>query len=65
MTLEDAVRDFVVWEPGESLICVLCQRKRGGADPPGNWFRHSPSQRRRIPIIGPAGALGYLEYVHE
>ena len=62
--MEDAVGDFVLWGPGESLICVLCNRERGSADPPGRWFRHSPSQRRRVPIFGDYGSvLGYLEYI--
>jgi hypothetical protein len=64
------VRDFMIWEPGEKLYCVLCDKESGGADPPGNWFRHRPSHRRRIPILGPGdlfgpgdAVLGYLEYV--
>jgi hypothetical protein len=61
------VSDFVTWEPGETVICVLCGRERGGGDPPGRWMRHRPSQRRRIPIFGevPGRALGYLEYIRE
>lgn len=71
--MEAAVSDFVIWEPGETVICVLCNRERGGDDPPGNWFRHQPSARRRIPIFHaeqmPWGrladrCLGYLEYIH-
>jgi hypothetical protein len=58
------VSDFVIWEPGETVTCVLCERERGGDDPPGNWFRHRPSHRRRVPIFGPFGSvLGHLEYV--
>jgi hypothetical protein len=58
------VRDLIVWEPGQTLFCVLCERERGGADPPGNWTRHRPSQRRRMPIWGPGDAvLGHLEYI--
>lgn len=57
--------DFVIWEPGQITICVLCSGERGGADPPGPWIRHRPSARRRIPIFGPPGTvLGYLEYVN-
>ena len=57
--------DFVLWEPGETVICVLCGRERGGEDPPGNWMRHRPGRRRRIPIFGPnRSILGHLEYVH-
>jgi hypothetical protein len=64
--MEAAVSDFVIWEPGETVICVLCNRERGGDDPPGNWMRHRPSQRRRIPIFGERwGTLGYMEYIHE
>ena len=58
--------DFVIWEPGETMTCVLCGRERGGSDPPGYWMRHRPSNRRRIPIFGMRGWLvpmGYLEYV--
>jgi hypothetical protein len=57
------VRDFVLWEPGLSLICVLCEHERGGADPPGPWFRHN--SLRRIPIFHAdlPGPLGYLEYI--
>jgi hypothetical protein len=60
------VSDLLIWEPGETLICVLCERERGGADPPGPWFRHWPSRRQRVPIFG-AGleVLGYLEYLYE
>jgi hypothetical protein len=68
--MEAAVCDFVDWEPGSTVICVLCKAERGGVDPPGPWFRHRPSHRRRIPIfdgrfdrIIPHRALGYLEYV--
>lgn len=58
--------DLVIWEPGETVICVLCERERGGDDPPGPWFRHSPSQRRRIPIFSKYNTvLGYLEYIRE
>jgi hypothetical protein len=62
------VSDFAVWEPGLPVECVLCGQVRGGADPPGPWFRHRPSHRRRIPIydgrfVVPGRALGYLEYV--
>lgn len=57
--------DFVVWEPGETVICILCGGERGGDDPPGNWIRHRPSHRRRIPIFGPHGStLGHMEYIH-
>lgn len=57
--------DFVVWEPGLTTICMLCNGERGGDDPPGRWQRHVPTQRRRIPIWGPHGSvLGYLEFVH-
>lgn len=63
--MEAAVRDFVLWEPGETLTCVLCGRVRGGDDPPGPWFRHQPSARRRMPIYGPHGSvLGYMEYIY-
>jgi hypothetical protein len=68
--MEAAVSDFVIWEPGETVMCVLCGRERGGDDPPGNWMRHRPSQRRRVPIFG-VGAfdrlvvLGHMEYVHD
>jgi hypothetical protein len=59
------VSDLITWEPGETLVCVLCERERGGADPPGSWFRHRPSRRRRIPIFGPElEVLGHLEYVY-
>ena len=58
------MRDFVVWEPGETLTCVLCGRERGGTDPPGPWFRHQPSHRRRIPIFQGPATVGYLEYVY-
>jgi hypothetical protein len=63
------VSDFVVWEPGETLVCALCGRERGGSDPPGPWFRHQPSARRRIPIFhvsahGYVATVGYLEYVY-
>jgi hypothetical protein len=46
--------------------CALCECAQGGDDPPGNWFRHRPSHRRRIPILGPVAgrALGYLVYIH-
>lgn len=59
---------MVLWEPGQTLFCVLCQHERGGADPPGPWFRHRPSHRRRIPIYKADGwavtvPMGYLEYV--
>jgi hypothetical protein len=56
---------MVLWEPGLSLICAICGHERGGADPPGPWFRHSPSNRRRIPIFhaDSPGTLGYLEYI--
>jgi hypothetical protein len=58
------VRDLIVWEPGQTLICVLCGRERGGDDPPRNWIRHRPSHRRRIPIWGPGDAvLGHFEFV--
>ena len=63
------MRDFVVWEPGQVLICALCNRERGGDDPPGNWQRHYGSARRRVPIFGgseigmPDQILGYLVYV--
>ncbi len=59
--------DFVVWEPGETLFCVLCNGERGGSDPPGRWFRHHPSQRRRVPIFGPfpGSVVGYMEYVQQ
>ena len=66
--MEAAVSDFVVWEPGETLTCIICKRERGGADPPGPWFRHQPSNRRRIPIFHVrnrwVAAVGYLEYVN-
>jgi len=62
--MEDAVSDFVIWEPGETVICMICDGERGGGDPPGNWFRHRPSHRRRIPIFGPGRSiLGHLEYI--
>lgn len=63
------MRDLVMWEPGFVLCCALCGHERGGDDPPGPWFRHRPSHRRRIPIYkakgwpGLAVPLGYLEYV--
>lgn len=61
--MEDAVSDFAVWEPGETVLCVLCNCERGGDDPPGPWFRHQPSQRRRIAIFGDRmRPLGYLVY---
>ena len=57
------MRDFVTWEPGETLTCVLCGHKRGGDDPPGNWQRHYGTARRRIPVLGPQGAvLGHMIY---
>lgn len=64
--MEAAVSDFVVWEPGLTVVCVLCNGERGGDDPPGPWFRHRPSQRRRVPIFDAAGPgiMGYLCYVH-
>jgi len=61
------VCDFVDWEPGQTTICVLCNGERGGDDPPGPWFRHRPSQRRRIAIYEESDArrpMGYLEYVY-
>jgi len=63
------VRDFVGWEPGYTIICVLCNGERGGEDPPGPWQRHYGSNRRRIPIYGPPHSegdsiLGYMEYIH-
>jgi hypothetical protein len=53
---------MVIWEPGETLWCAICQCERGGADPPGPWFRHSPSHRRRVPIYQGRSRLpvGYL-----
>lgn len=62
------MRDLVLWEPGETLICAICGIERGGADPPGPWFRHRPSHRRRIPIYKADGwatgvPMGYLEYI--
>jgi hypothetical protein len=66
--MEAAVRDFMVWEPGQTLICALCEGERGGDDPPGPWFRHQPSARRRIPIFHQGEwsmpIMGYLEYVY-
>ena len=58
--------DFIVWEPGETVICVLCGKERGGADPPGPWTRHYNAGRRRVPIYGAEGrfVLGYMEYFH-
>ena len=59
------MRDLVLWEPGETVICVLCNHERGGDDPPGLWFRHRPSDRRRIPIFDAEPfwrPLGYLVY---
>lgn len=65
VSVEAAIRDLLNWEPGGTLICVLCERERGGADPPGPWFRHRPSRRRREPIFGEnLEVLGYLEYVY-
>lgn len=65
--MEAAVSDLVKWEPGETIICVLCDREHGGDDPPGPWFRHRPTHRRRIPIFdtqhGWRTPLGYLVYV--
>jgi hypothetical protein len=66
--MKDAVSDFIDWEPGYSVICVLCNRERGGGDPPGPWMRHRPSQRRRIPIFDACDGrnpMGYLEYIHD
>jgi hypothetical protein len=55
---------MVMWEPGETLICAICQGERGGADPPGPWFRRRPGDVRRIPIFQrtPLLPLGYMEY---
>lgn len=65
--MEAAVSDFVTWEPGQTVICVLCGGERGGDDPPGPWQRHYGSARRRVPIFhvqGPwVATVGYLEYV--
>lgn len=66
--MEVAVCDFADWEPGRTVECILCECKRGGDDPPGPWFRHRPSHRRRIPIfdsLKPHRPLGYLEYIYE
>jgi hypothetical protein len=56
---------MVLWEPGETLICAICERERGGDDPPGPWFRHRPSHRRRIVIFhrNPLLPMGHLEYI--
>lgn len=52
---ESAAVDFVVWEPGGTLICVECKSTRGGDHPPGNWVHHYPSHRWRIPIFAAGG----------
>lgn len=66
--MEAAVSDFVLWEPGETVTCVLCGKERGGDDPPGPWHRHQPSARRRIPIFHAQGRwiarVGYMEYIY-
>lgn len=61
--------DFIVWEPGETVICVLCGKERGGADPPGPWTRNYSTGRRRVPILRfqigmPPATVGYMEYFH-
>jgi hypothetical protein len=64
--MQAAVSDFVDWEPGKAVVCVLCGRERGGADPPGPWIRNRQTHRRRMPIFhwSPLYPLGYLEYVY-
>jgi hypothetical protein len=61
---QDAINDFVMWEPGDYVTCALCDFERGGDDPPGPWIRHLPSNRRRIRIFGEYhGLLGYFTLV--
>ena len=60
---------MILWTPGEAFVCRVCGHSSGD-DPPGPWFRHRPSHRRRIPIFQGGEAFmwlatpGYLEYVH-
>ena len=68
--MEDAVSDFVVWEPGETVVCILCNRQRGGDNPPGNWQREYDTNRRRVPIYGErifpwSPPLGFMEWTQE
>ena len=51
------------------MICVLCGKERGGADPPGPWTRNYSTGRRRVPILHfqigmPPATVGYMEYFH-
>lgn len=65
--MEDAVSDFVEWEPGMTIICALCEHERGGDDPPRPWQRNYKTHRRRIGIYDAGDArwpMGYLEYIH-
>lgn len=61
--------DLVEWEPGQTVICMLCEGERGGDDPPGPWIRHRstslPAFVRRMPIFDaqrPWKPLGYFVY---
>jgi hypothetical protein len=59
------VRDFAFWEPGTVRVCAVCQREYEDVDPPGPWFRHKPSHRRRIPIYGAVAGLPVGYFVFE
>jgi hypothetical protein len=65
----EALKDFMVWEPGQVTICALCQCERGGMNPPGRWISHQNGSRsiRRKPIYGgeSRAVLGWLVYERE
>lgn len=57
------MRDLILWEPGETLVCVLCGGERGGQNPPGEWQRAYSTSQRRVPIYGPGNTIvGHMEY---